>query len=179
MIAALTLAALASTPARAQEPPAPPRESTAVWLSLGGVLVPAAASIALAGDGSGGRERNIGALALLAGGATWGTSLGYFYAGDHRYALLSSLGKTALLGAGAGLAALQGPERRTEGDHLEVNDNPMGGVYLGLAALAVVAWDAVDVVMVPQAVRRQSEPALSLAPTRLPGGWALSLAGRL
>ena len=106
---------------------------------------------------------------LLAGGATWGTSLGYFYAGDNRYALVSGLGKTALLGAaiGAGVLAVSSSKGV---------DDPTAGVFLGMASLVVLVWDVVDVIVVPGAVRRHNERMVYLRPVSLGRGWGLALA---
>ena len=72
-------------------------------------------------------------IALLALGGTWGTSLGYAYAGDARYALISGLGKTALIGAAAGGAVLYSARS-------DVVDDPMGAVMYSAAFIAVAIW---------------------------------------
>jgi hypothetical protein len=151
----------------------PKSEGTAVLLSVGGVLGPAAAAYVLPDAVTGGSSRatTVTSLVLLAGGATWGTSLGYFYAGDTRYALVSGLGKTALLGAGIGAGVLAVSSSKGV-------DDPTGAVFVSLASLAVLVWDVVDVITVPGAVRRHNEHLVALLPTRLGRGWGLALASR-
>lgn len=149
-------------------------EGTAVLLSVAGVLGPlAAASLVpelVVADGS--RPRQVIGVGLLALGATWGTSLGYAYAGDLRHALFSGFGKAALIGAAAGGAALYGARS-------EVVDDPMGAVMFSAAFIAVAIWDVVDVIRVPAAVRRHNQrAAVTLLPLRLRDGWGAAVASR-
>jgi hypothetical protein len=155
----------------------PRSEGTAVLLSLGGLLGPMAAAWVLPGVGGSSRAGTVASVGLVGAGATWGTSLGYWYAGSDRYALVSGLGKTAVLGAGIGAAVLATRGDKDRAANGEVVDDLTGPMLVSLASLAVLVWDVVDVVTVPGAVRRHQAPALSLAPVPVSGGWGVALAG--
>jgi hypothetical protein len=154
----------------------PRSEGTAVLLSLGGLLGPMAAAWVLPGVGGSSRAGTMAWVGLVGAGATWGTSLGYWYAGSDRYALVSGLGKTALLGAGVGLAVLatRGDKERAAAG--EVVDDLTGPALVSLASIAVLVWDVVDVMTVPGAVRRHQARAVSLAPLPVGGGWGVAVA---
>jgi hypothetical protein len=171
---------LLASRARARAEVAEPRsEGTAVLLSLGGLLGPMAAASILPGVGGSSREGTVAWVALVGAGATWGTSLGYLYAGSDRYALVSGLGKTAVLGAGVGVALWSTRGSKARAASGEVVDDLTGPMILGLTSLALLVWDVVDVVTVPAAVRRHQEGTVALAPLPVGNGWGLALAGRL
>jgi hypothetical protein len=145
-----------------------------------GVLVPGWLGTALIptpgeGDEPRANPRTIAAMAGLYASLAWGTSAGYLYSGNTRYAVAGGLGKTALLGAGIGASLA-----------FEADGHP----YLLASSVALITtWSLVDYALLYRDVRRQNErralaARVPIAEAVAPGvivsnrAWTLTLSGR-
>jgi uncharacterized membrane protein len=128
--------------------PAGAADDAGEW-ALWGVVAPASLGVALAVATDPSKQDHVPGweTATLAGlfgtGTLWGTSLGYYRAGQPGYATVSGLGKTALLAGGIAL------ERRV---HSPRDDTPPLVTALTLAIVA--AWDLWDYFRLDGAGRR-------------------------
>lgn len=148
--------------------PQPRSRAIAYTLAVGGTLAP----IYLAGalNGKTGQRTQV---ALIGGGICWGPSLGFAYARAWPTAILSGLGKSALLSAALWLDERSAPGE-PEADH--------AGATL-LATVAVAAWTALDLFRLAVVVESENAKArrgLALGPYLSVGGKAsaVGLTGR-
>ncbi len=144
-----------------------------------GVLVPGWIGTALipgTEDDRGIGARDVAAMTGLYAALAWGTSAGYLYSGNTRYALIGGLGKTALLGGAIGASVA-----------FEADGHPY---LMAMGVSLALTWSIVDYALLYRDVRRQNErragallsapggrgitPAVSLSND----GLGLSLSGR-
>jgi hypothetical protein len=152
--------ALATSSAVAQQK----SERAAFLLAAGGAMAPMVASGLLYET----RGHSDATVALAVAGICWGPSLGYGYVGSWGYALLSGLGKSALVGGAMWEERDAGPESHR---------------YLSTYAAAGAAlWSVADTFGLIFVVKRRNAetegrpPRLVLAPYVVAGG-GLSSAG--
>jgi hypothetical protein len=128
--------------------------------ALYGVFVPigAATAVAIVTNPS---EKEVGTpvLATIGGlwalGGLWGTSVGYYRAGQPLTATLLGLGKTALLG---GCVLL---DRKAFGSGSSMSTEGGSGmpIFTVLGVVAVVVWDVRDYFALGRSIRERSPPA--------------------
>jgi hypothetical protein len=126
-------------------------------LSTAGVVVPTWSAIALMPREEGpltASPRAVAAVSLAVASLTWGPSAGYFYSGNHRYAVGSGLGKTGLLGAGYLLHRTLDP----------ADGHPY---VMSLGVMAVALWGVGDFLFLARDVRRQNERRQASSPVMM------------
>jgi hypothetical protein len=126
-------------------------------LSTAGVVVPTWSAIALMPQDEGpltASPRTVAAVSLAVASLTWGPSAGYFYSGNHRYAVGSGLGKTGLLGAGYLL-------------HRTLDPDDGHPYVMSLGVMAVALWGFGDFLFLRRDVRRQNERRHASPPAML------------
>jgi hypothetical protein len=198
LVALLSL--LISAPALAQEaltPAAPPAEGapaaspgTAVGLSLGATL--ASYGTFVLGVQLAGSQENassaigVGVMAIGLSGAIVAPSLGHFYAGDKKHALVATglrLAAGGIFAAGSVVFSSNGNNCFLSTDEPKAICEParLSGIGGALALVGLGVYDIIDAAKAPKRASKAKERSLSLAPAILPaaGGTqvGLSLAG--
>ena len=156
----------------------PKSPGLAVGLAIGSTLVPLGLGIALGFGLSDARGPEVGwtALGVALAGVSFGPSVGHFYAGELKRAILMSTARLLLFGAGAPLVGGALVASAFGGGGVLVAAGVAGGSVLVVSGFGLLVWDLVDSNFAARRANRkalQSKPSLGWLPIVSPRGFGI------